>query len=449
MFSELLAKRAAENNPIRVGIIGAGKFGAGLITQIMSMQGIVVSAVADINLDSAKRAYVTNCISPEAIQVTRTVQEMNQMIQNGKPAITEDGLLVARTDLLDVVVEATGIPEVGARLAYETITHHKHLIMVNVEADVTVGPFLRRLADNAGVVYSLVDGDQPGVTMNMVEWARTLGLEIVAAGRGTVFYDNDRAGTPDTVAERFGFDEEMLERREINLKMFNSFRDGSKAQIEMCALANMTGLLPDVRGMHEPSVNIADIPQIFSLVEEGGLLQQHGVVELANSVRPDSRTLLEDPLRMGVFVVIRTDHPFIQEDLHSYHLHSGGSGQNYLLYRPYHLVAVEAPISIVKAVLYGKAIGSPLATPVTEVITVAKRDLKRSELLDGSGGYTVNGLIERVEIARQSGFLPLGLAYDVKLKQDVSQGTVITYEMVTLNQDSFVLKLRRLQDTVV
>ena len=444
MFSELLAKRAAENNPSRVGIIGAG-----LITQVISMQGIEVSAVADINLDSAKRAYVTNCISPEAIQVTRTVQEMNQMIQNGKPAITEDGLLVARTDLLDVVVEATGIPEVGARLAYETITHHKHLIMVNVEADVTVGPFLRRLADNAGVVYSLVDGDQPGMTMNIVEWAKTLSLEIVAAGRGTVFYDNDRAGTPDTVAESFGFDEEMLERREINLKMFNSFRDGSKAQIEMCALANMTGLLPDVRGMHEPSVNIADIPQIFSLVEEGGVLQQHSVVELANSVRPGSRTLREDPLRMGVFVVIRTDHPFIQEDLHSYHLHSGDSGQNYLLYRPYHLVAVEAPISIVKAVLYGKAIGSPLATPVTEVITVAKRDLKRSELLDGSGGYTVNRLIERVEIARQSGFLPLGLAYDVKLKQDVSQGTVITYEMVTLNQDSFVLKLRRLQDTVV
>ena len=426
---------------------GGSGIGKGLALALAEVGANV--AVADINLDSAKRAYVTNCISPEAIQVTRTVQEMNQMTQNGKPAITEDGLLVARTDLLDVVVEATGIPEVGARLAYETITHHKHLIMVNVEADVTVGPFLRRLADNAGVVYSLVDGDQPGMTMNIVEWAKTLSLEIVAAGRGTVFYDNDQAGTPDTVAERFGFDEEMLERREINLKMFNSFRDGSKAQIEMCALANMTGLLPDVRGMHEPSVNIADIPQIFSLVEEGGLLQQHGVVELANSVRPDSRTLLEDPLRMGVFVVIRTDHPFIQEDLHSYHLHSSDNGQNYLLYRPYHLVAVEAPISIVKAVLYGKATGSPLATPVTEVITVAKRDLKRGELLDGSGGYTVNGLIERVEIARQSGFLPLGLAYDVKLKQDVSQGTVITYEMVTLNQDSFVLKLRRLQDTVV
>ncbi|HIO06828.1 TPA: hypothetical protein EYN09_07900 [Candidatus Poribacteria bacterium] len=269
----------------------------------MSMQGIEVCAVADINLDYVKQAYITNRIPPESIQVTYTIQGMNQIIQNGKLAITEEGLLVARTDLLDVVVEATGIPEVGARLAYETITHHKHLIMVNVEADVTVGPFLRRLADNAGVVYSLVDGDQPGVTMNIVEWARTLGLEIIAAGRGTVFYDGDRAGTPDTVPERFGFDEEMLKRRTINLKMFNSFRDGSKAQIEMCALANMTGLLPDVRGMHEPSVDIADIPQVFSLAEEGGILQQHGVVELANSIGPNGRTMLEDPLRMGVFVV--------------------------------------------------------------------------------------------------------------------------------------------------
>ncbi|HIN28235.1 TPA: hypothetical protein EYM82_05035, partial [Candidatus Poribacteria bacterium] len=201
----------------------------------MSMQGIEVCAVADINLDYVKQAYITNRIPPESIQVAYTIQGMNQIIQNGKLAITEEGLLVARTDLLDVVVEATGIPEVGARLAYETITHHKHLIMVNVEADVTVGPFLRRLADNAGVVYSLVDGDQPGVTMNIIEWARTLGLEIIAAGRGTVFYGGDRAGTPDTVPERFGFDEEMLKRRTINLKMFNSFRDGSKAQIEMCA----------------------------------------------------------------------------------------------------------------------------------------------------------------------------------------------------------------------
>ena len=165
--------------------------------------------------------------------------------------------------------------------------------MVNVETDVTVGPFLRRLADNAGVVYTLVDGDQPGVTMNMVEWAKTLGFEIVAAGRGTVFYDDDRVGIPDTVPQRFGFSEELIERRTINFKMFNSFRDGSKAQIEMTSLANMAGLPPDVRGMHEPSVDIADIAEVFSLKEEGGILSRHGVVELANSIATDGKTMLE------------------------------------------------------------------------------------------------------------------------------------------------------------
>jgi predicted homoserine dehydrogenase-like protein len=238
----------------------------------------------------------------------------------------------------------------------------------------------------------------------------------------------------------------MMARRTINLKMYNSFRDGSKAQIEMTALANMAGLVPDVRGMHEPSLNLADISRAFSLKEEDGLLSQHGVVELANSVASDGKAMLDTPLRMGVFVVIRTEHPFTQEDLRDYNLHPGGNGKNFLLYRPYHLVAVTAPISIAKAALLGMPTGSPLPTPVAEVITVAKRDLKAGEQLDGSGGYTVNGLCEKAIIARTQNLLPLGLASGVTLKQDVAAGSAITYDMVTLNEDSFVLKLRRLQD---
>ena len=221
MFSALLAKRAAENNPIRVGIIGTGKFGAGLVAQLSQMEGAEVSAIADINLAHAKHAYTASCVPTDAIKVVNNVEQLNGAIHSGKRAITEDGLLLPQSDLIDVVVEATGIPEVGARMAYHTLTHNKHLVMVNVEADVTIGPYLSRLADTAGVVYTLVDGDQPGVTMNIVDWAKTLGFEIVAAGRGTVFYGDDRAGTPDTVPERFGFSEEMIERRTINLKMFN------------------------------------------------------------------------------------------------------------------------------------------------------------------------------------------------------------------------------------
>ena len=447
MFVAPLAQLAAEDKPIRVGIIGAGKFGAALIAQISRMQGMVTSVVADINATRARNAYVGSGVSSDALRYAETVSDVDAAISAGQPVVAEDGMLVTECDLVDVVVEVTGIPEVGARMAFEAVTHGKHLVMVNVEADVTVGPILRRLADSAGVVYTLVDGDQPGVTMNMVDWACGLGFEIVAAGRGTIFYDDDREGTPDTVPARFGFSEETIARRTINLKMYNSFRDGSKAQIEMTALANMAGLVPDVRGMHEPSANLADIPRLFSLSDEGGILSRHGVVELANSIAPDGRTMLSSPLMMGVFVVIRTDHPFIQEDLAGYYLYPGGDGHNFLLYRPYHLVAVEAPISIAKAALYGQPTGAPLTTPVAEVITVAKRDLKAGEMLEGSGGYTVNGLCEKAVVARAENLVPFGLVDDARLLQDVRKGAAITYDMVELNESSFVLELRRLQDS--
>lgn len=449
MFRSLLAQRAAENRPIRVGIIGAGKFGASLVTQLSRMQGMVTSAIADINATHAQDAYQASGVAPDAVQHVDNLHDLDEAIHRGRRVTTEDGLLITASDQVDVVVEATGIPEVGARMAYHALTSNKHLVMVNVEADVTVGPILKHLADSAGVVYTLVDGDQPGVTMNMVEWATALGFEIVAAGRGTIFFDDDRTGTPDTVPERFGFTREIIERRAINCRMYNSFRDGSKAQIEMTALANMTGLVPDVRGMHEPSVNIADIPRVFSLREEGGILHQHGVVELANSVAGDGVTMLDDPLKMGVFVVIRADHSFIQEDLAGYDLHVGGDGRNFLLYRPYHLVAVEAPISIAKAALYGQSTGAPLPKPVAEVVAVAKRDLKVGEELDGSGGCAVNGLCEKADAARAENLLPLGLAYGVEMKCDVAQGAALTYDMVELDEDSFVLKLRRLQDATL
>jgi predicted homoserine dehydrogenase-like protein len=448
MFREPLAQRAAENRPIRVGIIGTGKFGAGLVAQISQMQGMVVAAIADLRLDHARHAYASSGVPVEAQRTAEDATDIDDAIRGGRPVIAEDGALLPQAELIDVVVDATGIPEVGARMAFEAITHRKHIVMVNVEADVTVGPILRRMAQSAGVVYTLVDGDQPGVTMNMIEWARTLGFEIVAAGRGTVLYGDDRAGTPDTVPQRYGFDEETMRRRTINTKMYNSFRDGTKAEVEMTALANAAGLVPDVRGMHEPSVNIPDIARVFSLREEGGILSRHGVVELANSVAEDGKTLLPNGLGMGVFVVVRTEHPFTQEDLRSYFVHAGGGGRNYLLYRPYHLVAVEAPISIAMAALYGRATGAPQPTPTAEVITVAKRDLRAGEVLDGGGGYTVNGICEKAAVAREQGLLPLGLAAGAALRQDVAQGQAISYDMVDL-VDSFVLKLRQLQDAAI
>ena len=448
MLSQLLAQRAAESNPIRVGIIGTGKFGAGLVAQISQMKGIEVSAIADINAHNAQNAYLSSGVRPEEIRTAETGDELEDLVRAGKPAIVEDGLALTECESIDAVVESTGLPEVGARHAYQALSNRKHVVMVNVEADVTVGPFLRRTADSAGVVYTMVDGDQPAVTWNIVEWARSLGLEIVAAGRGTIYYADDFEGTPDTTASRFGFTEEHIERRTINLKMFNSFRDGTKAQVEMTALANAAGLEPDCRGMHEPSVNLEEIPIRFSLKEEGGILGQHGVVELANSVADDGTSMLSNPLKMGVFVVVRSDHPFTREDLAYHGCHVGGEGKNFLLYRPYHLVAVPAPLSVARAVLLGVANGSCAPSPTAECITVAKRDLRAGEQLDGGGGYTVVGQCEKASVAQVEGLLPLGLAERAVLRRAIAKGETIAYRDVELNEDSFVLKMRRLQDGI-
>jgi len=449
MILKALAKRQEDHDPIRVGIIGAGKFGAALVSQIYQMEGMVVSLIADVQIDHAKAAFIRNGVWESDLVRARAEAEVETAISKQCPAITTDGLLVCQTESIDVVVDTTGSPEAGAIFAEEALLHQKHVVMVNVEADVCVGPYLRRLADEQGVVYTQVDGDQPGCIMNLVNWGRTLGFEVVAAGRGTVYYDDDFEGTPDSVAERFEFSEEMIKRRHINLHMFNSFRDGTKAQTEMVALANATGFVPDGRGMHEPRVSLADIPKQFSLESEGGLLSRHGVVELANSVAEDGKTLLPDSLGMGVFAVLRTEHPDIAEDLGMYSLHEGGGGKNFLLQRPYHLVAVEAPLSIARAALFGVATGSTLPTPTAELITVAKRDLVKGELLDGSGGYTVNGICEKVEIAREEYLLPLAFAKDVKLKCDASKGEAISWDMVDKPKDSRLLEMRMKQDSML
>ncbi len=448
MLSEALAERAAQGRPIRVGLIGTGKFGGGLAAQISRMRGMEVVAIADIQLENARYAYEMSCGVDNVVAVD-SAQALSNAALAGRRAILEDGLLLAEAEGIDVVVEATGLTEVGARMAPAVLESGKHLVMVNVETDVTIGALLRRKADSAGVVYSLVDGDQPGVTMNIIDWAWSLGFEVVAAGRGTMLFADDPAGTPDNTAERYGFDEETIARRRINLKMYNSFRDGTNAQVEATALARLAGLVPDVRGMHEPSCDLADIPRLCALREEGGLLSQHGVIELANSVAADGQTVLNDPLNMGVFVVVRADHPFIREDLGAYFLHGGGDGKNFLLYRPYHLVAVEAPITIARAALYRQPTGAPRSVPSADVVTTAKRDLRAGETVDGGGGYTVIGQSEKATVARDEGLLPLGLSEGALLKRDIAQGQTLTYADVELNEDSSVLQLRREQDIQV
>lgn len=445
MINTQLAKLESEGKRIRVGLVGAGRFGTSIVSQVSQMKGMEISIIADINPQKAIDAYSHYGLEASEICETNCVNVANQKIENKQAVITTDSILVTKC-AVDVVVEATGVPNSGAIVAYNSILNGKHIVMVNVEVDVLLGRILKRLADSAGVVYTIVDGDQPGVIMGMYDWAMALGFSVVAAGRGTKRYPFDREGIPDGAFERFGYSERQVERMKLNPQMYNSFRDGTKAQIEMTSVANMTGLVPDVRGMHEPSVSINELPTIFSLKEDGGILGKNGVVELANCIADDGKSELPSNIAIGVFVVITSSHPFTQEDMAFYGLHVSSNQKSGVIYRAYHLCGIEAPLSIAKAVLFKQATGAPIDRPVADVITVAKKNLKSGEILDGSGGYTVSGLIERAEIARRNNLLPLGLAYGTPVTRDVARGEPITYDMVALDESSFALKLRRLQD---
>jgi predicted homoserine dehydrogenase-like protein len=447
MIAADLAEREQAGRPIRVGIIGAGKFGSSVAHQVSRMPGLRLVALADLFPDKAQAVFARNGLMADDVLRAGDAQSIARAIEQGKAAVTDDPLALCDAPL-DVVVEATGVPENGARIGAAAIARGKHIVMVNMETDVAVGSLLNKRARAAGVVYTVADGDQPGCIMRLVDWAQALGLEVVVAGRGTRRFRTDREGDPDEAFARYGYDPQLVREQQLNAQMYNSFRDGSKSQIEMCSVANMTGLVPDVRGMHEPSATIPDLATVFSLQAEGGVLNAFGVVELANAVAPDGETVLPNHLDIGVFIVVRTDHARIAQDLGFYGLKMGPDGTTAAHYRPYHLCGIEAPMSIAEAGLYGKPTGAPIGTPVADVIAVAKRDLTAGETLDGSGGRMVYGLIERAEVVRAENLLPLTMTNGVRLTRAVAVDQPITYDMIERPADSFLWSLRAEQDAI-
>jgi len=343
-------------------------------------------------------------------------------VRAGRPVLTDDAAALA-TLPLDVLVEATGQPDVAATVIPAALAAGLHVVNVDVEADVLLGATFRRLADAAGRVYTLADGDQPACIVRLVDWARSLGYRIVACGRGTKRFPYDRAGLPEEAFARFGFSDDLVQRRRFNPQMYNSFRDGSKAQIEMTAVANALGLPPDRRGMHEPSAGLSDLPARMALRSQGGLLEQEGVVDLANAVAEDGESIVTDAQANGV------------------ELPASAVSGNALLYRPYHMPGVETPRSIAEAALLGIATAAPLPQPTADVVAHAKRDLAAGDRLDGSGGRTVYGLIERAAVARSERYLPLGLASNVVLQRSVRADQALTYDDVA-DGDSPAWRLR-------
>lgn len=435
-----LLDRQSEGRPLQVGLVGAGRFGTTVAATLGQMPGVRLVAVAD--LDSRRGTAALEAAGWRPDDMTRVAS--SDTARAGKPLLTDDAMALT-TLPLDVLVEATGQPDVAATVIPAALASGLHVVNVDVEADVLLGATFRRLADAAGRVYSLADGDQPACIVRLVDWARSLGYRIVACGRGTKRYPYDRAGLPEEAFARFGFSEDLVQRRRFNPQMYNSFRDGSKAQIEMTAVANALGLPPDCRGMHEPSAGLTDLPVLMSLRSQGGLLEQEGVVDLANAVATDGQSVIPDAQANGVWVVLATDSPILREDLPFFELPASVRSGNALLYRPYHMPGVETPRSIAEAALLGIATAAPLPNPTADVVAHAKRDLAAGERLDGSGGRTVYGLIERAATARAADALPFGLASKVTLRRSVKADQPLTYADVVAG-NSPAWRLRREQD---
>lgn len=408
---------------IRVGLVGAGQMGEGLLCQMELMHGMRGIAVADVRPGRAKEAFLSANVNPADIVETDDPAIASQAAADGRRVATTNAGLLPQIVGLDIVVEATGVPEVGARIAFDSVLNRKHVLQMNVETDATVGYILRRMAQSAGVVYTLTAGDEPGATMELFDFARALGFTVTCAGKGK---NNplDRTANPDSVAER-------ARDSQMNPKMLSSFVDGTKTMVEMTSFGNAIGFVPDVRGMHGPEVNPKNLAEVFVPKALGGILNGTGVVEYGRGVAP------------GVFVVFTTDHPKIARDLKYL---SMGKGPFWALYRPYHLTSLETPVSIARAVLKQETTVATDIPPVAETVTYAKRDLHEGERIDALGGFTVYGMIERSDVAHAEGLLPLGLAPGCTLRRTVRAGNPVCYSDVVMDEGSTILHLRRLQD---
>jgi predicted homoserine dehydrogenase-like protein len=439
-LSRLLAAREAEGRPVRVGLIGAGKFGTMFLAQARLTRGLHVAAIADLDVERARQACLRAGWEPERLRpAAGSPGALTDAARGGRTALTDRAEALVAADL-DVVVEATGIPEVGIRHALAAIEARRHVVMVNVEADALVGPALRARADRAGVVYSLAYGDQPALICEMVDWGRATGFEIVAAGKGTKYLPLYHASTPDTVWDYYGFTREEVAAGDFNARMFNSFLDGTKSAIEMTAVANATGLLPQPEGLGFPPAGVDDLAEVLRPRGEGGSLAHAGTVEVVSSLRRDGAPVDRD-LRWGVYVVFRAANEYVRRCFREYGLRTDRTGWYAAMYKPYHLIGLELGVSVASAALRGEPTGAPTAF-VADVAARAKRDLREGEVLDGEGGYTAYGVCLPAAESRRLRALPLGLAQGVRLLRPVRQGALVSYDDVAADGDSLGTRLR-------
>ena len=436
-LARLLHARAAEDRPVRVGLIGAGKFGSMFLAQARCTPGLHLVGVADLSADRARAALARTGWEAERVAAA----SFDEAYARGTTWVTEDAPALIAAGGLDVVVEATGVPEAGIRHALACIRAGTHVVMVNVEADALAGPLLARRAREAGVVYSLAYGDQPALICELVDWARACGFEVVCAGKGTKYLPSYHQSTPDTVWEHFGWSPEEVARSGANPQMFNSFLDGTKSAIEMAAVANATGLLPPRDGLAFPPVGADALATALRPRAEGGVLERSGMVEVVSSLERDGGDVPQD-LRWGVYVVFRADTPYVAECFRQYGLVTDPTGYYAALYRPYHLIGLEVGISVASAVLRSEPTGAP-AGFVADVVATAKRDLALGETLDGEGGYCVYGRLIPASNSLGGRALPVGLAHGVRVVRPVAAGATLTWADVEPQEEREAVRVRR------
>lgn len=432
-----LQERAALIKPIRVGLIGAGKFGSMFLAQVRRTPGMHLMGVADLSPTRAEQALARVGWEEQRYRARSPIEAL----ERGTTYITDDALALTAADGLDVVVEATGHPSAGIRHALAAIANGRHVVMVNVEADALAGCMLARRASQAGLIYSMAYGDQPALIAEMVDWARVAGFDVVCAGKGTKYLPRYHASTPDTVWQHYGFTDEQVAKGDFNANMFNSFLDGTKSAIEMAAVANATGLKAPEGGLSFPPCGVDDLPAVLRPAAEGGVLSESGMVEVVSSLERDGRPVFRD-LRWGVYCVFEAPSEYVRRCFAEYGLKTDASGRYAAMYKPYHLIGLELGFSVASAVLRGEATGTSRSFE-GDVAATAKRDLRAGEVLDGEGGYMVYGQLMPAKASVAAGALPIGLAHGVVLKTAVPAGQPVRWSDVAIDETNPVVMLRR------
>jgi predicted homoserine dehydrogenase-like protein len=436
-LSQKLAALADAGKPIRVGVIGAGKFGSMFLSQGPRTPGMHVMGIADLDVKRAHAAVARVGWPAERASAPSFARAM----RDGTTFITDDSEALIAADGMDVIVEATGNPAAGIRHALLCCKHKRHIVMVNVEADALAGPLIAKRAEEAGIIYSFAYGDQPALIAEIVDWARTAGFEVICAGKGTKYLPIYHASTPETVWGHYGFSEEQVAGGDFNAQMFNSFLDGTKSALEMAAVANAAGLEPASDGLAFPPCGVDDLPELLRPRQDGGILPHKGTVEVVSSLERDGRPVFRD-LRWGVYATFEAPSEYVRQCFAQYGLKTDSSGRYSAMYKPYHLIGLELGVSIASIMLRGEATGTTRGFQ-GDVVATAKRDLQPGERLDGEGGYMVYGKLMPAQASLAAGGLPIGLAHNLVLSRPVPRGHPVCWADVKFDEANPAIRFRR------